>query len=195
MQQFQNQPVPDQLAQDVRNFTATMQKSYPNSVYTKDFVNILANIDMSKKQIEAKSKLDIGAMAPDVDLTTGDGKKVKLSSFKGKVVLMDFWASWCRPCRMESPNVVKAYNKYKDKGFVVLSISSDQDLEKWKTAIQQDGLIWSTHFADALGGNIANKTYEVSYIPKMFLLDKTGEIVGKDLRGEALEDAIKKLFP
>jgi peroxiredoxin len=195
MQQFQNQPVPDQLAQDVRNFTTTMQKSHPNSVYTKDFINILANIDMSKKQLEAKSKLEIGAMAPDVDLTTGDGKKVKLSSFKGKVVLMDFWASWCRPCRMESPNVVKAYNKYKDKGFVVLSISSDQDLEKWKTAIQQDGLIWSTHFADALGGNIANKTYEVSYIPKMFLLDKTGKIVGKDLRGEALEDAIKKLFP
>jgi len=195
MQQFQNQAVPDQLAQDIRSFTATMQKNHPNSVYTKDFVNILANIDMSKKQAEAKSKLDIGAMAPDVDLTTSDGKKVKLSSFKGKVVLMDFWASWCRPCRMESPNVVKAYNKYKDKGFVVLSISSDQDLDKWKTAIQQDGLVWTTHFADALGGNIANKTYEVSYIPKMFLLDKTGKIVGKDLRGEALEDAIKKLFP
>lgn len=194
LQQFQNQPVPEQLTQDIRVYAEKVNKELPNSPYAKDFQSIINNLDMQKKMSEAKSKLDIGAQAPDIDLIKEDGSKVKLSSFKGKIVLMDFWASWCRPCRMENPNVVAAYKKYKDKGLVVLSISQDQDLTKWKAAIGQDGLIWNTHFSDNLAGNAASSTYDVSYIPKTYLLDKSGKIAAKDIRGQALEIEIEKLI-
>lgn len=193
LQQFQNQPVPDQLTQDLRMFADKLNKELPSSPYAKDFQAIVQNLDAQKRMAEAKSKLDVGSLAPDIDLVKEDGSKVKLSSFKGKIVLMDFWASWCRPCRMENPNVVAAYKKYKDKGLVILSISQDQDLVKWKAAIGQDGLTWNTHFSDNLAGGIASSTYDVSYIPKTYLLDKTGKIVAKDLRGAALEAEIEKL--
>ena len=193
LQQFQNQPVPDQLTQDIRLFSEKLGKEMPNSNYAMDFQSIVNNLDAQKRMAEAKTKLDVGALAPDIDLVKEDGTKVKLSSFKGKIVLMDFWASWCRPCRMENPNVVAAYNKYKAKGLVILSISQDQDLAKWKAAIGQDGLIWPTHFSDNLAGGVASSTYDVSYIPKTYLLDKSGKIAAKDLRGLALEAEIEKL--
>ncbi|MFN7240626.1 MAG: TlpA family protein disulfide reductase, partial [Chitinophagales bacterium] len=193
LQQFQNQPVPEQLTQDIRVYTTVLTKELPNSLYAKDFQTIINNLDMQKKMAEAKSKLDVGSLAPDIELVKEDGTKTKLSSFKGKIVLMDFWASWCRPCRMENPNVVAAYKKYKDKGLVILSISQDQDLTKWKTAIGQDGLIWTTHFSDNLAGGVASSMYDVSYIPKTYLLDKSGKIAAKDLRGQALELEIEKL--
>lgn len=193
LQQFQNQPVPEQLTQDIRVFAEKLNKEMPGSNYANDFQAIVNNLDAQKRMAEAKTKLDVGAQAPDIDLVKEDGSKVKLSSFKGKIVLMDFWASWCRPCRMENPNVVAAYNKYKSKGLVILSISQDQDLTKWKAAIGQDGLTWTTHFSDNLAGGIASSTYDVSYIPKTYLLDKNGKIAAKDLRGPALEAEIEKL--
>jgi peroxiredoxin len=194
MQQLQNQAMPQQLAQDITNFTATMKKDLPNSVYTKDFENVVANLEAQKQANAAKLKLEIGSQAPDIELAKEDGSIVKLSSFKGKVVLMDFWASWCRPCRQENPNVVTAYNKYKTKGFVVASITQDRDLAKWKQAVQQDGLTWNTHFVDQLTKNQASLTYDVQYIPKTYLIDRTGKIVGKDLRGPALDAELEKIF-
>ena len=194
LQQYQNQPVPDQLATDVKIFSDKLKAEMPKSVYTADFNAIVYNLEMQKQMALAKAKLDVGSQAPDVELAKEDGTKVKLSSFRGKVVLMDFWASWCRPCRMENPNVVAAYNKYKNKGFVIVSISQDQDLAKWQTAIAQDGLVWNTHYADKLTGNQASSMYEVSYIPKTYLIDKNGKIAAKDLRGAALEVELEKLL-
>jgi thiol-disulfide isomerase/thioredoxin len=137
----------------------------------------------------------IGSAPPDIDLSSPDGKNIKLSSLKGKVVLIDFWASWCGPCRRENPHVVKVYEKYKAKGFEVYSVSLDKDANAWKDAIQKDQLIWPSHVSDLQGWQSgAAKLYNVSAIPKTFLLDKSGKIVGKDLRGEQLEKKLVEIF-
>ena len=137
----------------------------------------------------------IGAIAPDLAFPDPDGNIRKLSDLRGKVVLLDFWASWCRPCRGENPHVVAMYQKYHDKGFEVFSVSLDRDKESWKRAIAADGLVWPNHVSDLkYWSSEAARTYGVSSIPSTFLLDQNGRIIAKNLRGEALSNALKQLF-
>jgi peroxiredoxin len=150
-----------------------------------------------KGQIDIAKLTGIGK--PALEFTQNDtlDKPVSLSNFKGKYVLLDFWASWCGPCRAENPNVVAAYNKYKGKGFSILSVSLDQPgaKEKWMKAIHDDNLTW-THVSDLkFWDNAVAKEYGIQAIPQNFLIDPDGKIVGKDLRGDALEQKLATIFP
>jgi thiol-disulfide isomerase/thioredoxin len=146
--------------------------------------------------------LNIGDTAPEIEQEGIDGKMVKLSSLKNKLVLIDFWASWCRPCRLENPNVVKAYNDFKDKkfkggkkGFTIFSVSLDQNADAWKNAITQDGLLWKDHTCDMKGwANTAAQLYKINSIPNNYLIDGSGVIIAKNLRGENLSAELTKLL-
>lgn len=139
----------------------------------------------------------IGAVGTDaLDFTQNDpeGKPVSLSSFKGKYVLVDFWASWCKPCRMENPNVVKAYQKFSPKNFTVFGVSLDKEKDPWLKAIKTDGLAWTQVSDLQFWNNSAAVLYHVQGIPQNFLVDPNGKIVGRNLRGEALEAKLCELL-
>ncbi|MCF6405488.1 AhpC/TSA family protein [Chitinophaga filiformis] len=147
-------------------------------------------------RLAAVRNTQIGKMAPDFQQTAPDGKKVKLSDFRSQYVLLDFWASWCGPCREENPNVVAAYKQYKDKGFTVLGVSLDgpSQREAWLKAIEKDQLDW-TQVSDLKGwNNTAAKIYNIRAIPANFLLDPGGKIIARDLRGKALEEKLAEIF-
>lgn len=160
--------------------------------------------DELKKNTAVKSFVDrinnlkavlVGAQAPDFSIMGVDGKTINLADFKGKYVLIDFWASWCGPCRNENPNVVKAYHQYKNRNFTILGISLDKDKAAWIKAIKDDGLTWShaSELADFEGKTV--RLYQVNAIPSSFLLDPNGKIIARDLRGEALDAFLNKTLP
>jgi len=159
-------------------------KAYPDNDFVKQH----------HQMVEVERKTAIGSPAPEIELADPDGKIRKLSSMKGKVVLIDFWASWCGPCRKENPNVVAIYGKYHDKGFEVFSVSLDKDRSSWLAAIAKDNLSWPNHVSDLKYWKSAGAaTYGVTSIPFTVLVDKKGRIVAKKLRGEELENKVKEL--
>jgi peroxiredoxin len=175
--------------QFLSNLAKRFEKEAPNNSYSKDFVKQVK--DLEKKMASMPT---IGKQAPDITLSNPEGKPVSLSSLRGKYVLIDFWASWCGPCRQENPNVVRMYNKYKGKEFEIFGVSLDQDRAKWLGAIEKDKLTW-THVSDLKGWQSAGgQAYQVNSIPATFLIDKAGKIIAKNLRGDALEQKLEEVL-
>ena len=180
----------------LKSVSKAFKKKYPSSPITK-------SMDVQVQQIEAGYNQfknggipsEVSTLAPEISLPNPEGKTLQLSSLRGKVVLIDFWASWCGPCRRENPNVVAMYTKYKDKGFTIFSVSLDNDKEAWKRAIKADGLSWPYHVSDLKQWDSPLvQLYQFEGIPFTVLLDKKGNIVAKNLRGQALESKIKELL-
>lgn len=174
------------------DFAQRLNSKYPNHKFSKQVGNF---VGQQKQQSKSQGGFAMGTPAPEIKLKNPKGEEMALSDYKGQVVLLDFWASWCRPCRAVNPQVVAMYNKYKNKGFTVFSVSLDKNLQKWEKAIQQDNLTWDGHVSDLGGwGSAAAALYGVRSIPTTFLVDKEGKIVGKNIKGSQLEAKLKELL-
>lgn len=196
---------------------ARVKADYPDSEYVTDYSKYISSLKQKALQEQKSQKIQVGMKAPDIVLKDPYGKTRKLSDLKGKVVLLDFWASWCRPCRGENPNVVRVYNKYKDKGFTVFSVSLDgldsrtkaryktpeqinaaskREKDKWIAAIKQDNLTWKNHVSDLKKWECEPaRMYGVRSIPRAFMIDRDGNIASTSVRGaQAIEAMLKDLL-
>jgi thiol-disulfide isomerase/thioredoxin len=173
-----------------------LSDTYPGSPYSKDYDKMLAEFQNTMAmQSAGATNIAVGQPAPEIALPDPDGNVYKLSDLKGKVVLLDFWASWCGPCRRANPSVVSAYNRYKNKGFVVFNVSLDKDKQKWVDAIKQDGLSWKYHVSDLkYWDSQAARLYRVGAIPQQFLIDKQGKIAAISQSGMSLETELAKML-
>ena len=184
---------PKENVEILRKMADSYTEKYANSPVSKSLNEQVTQIESGYQEyLELKSGKKF---APDLIMKSPEGKEIKLSSLKGKVVLVDFWASWCGPCRKENPNVVRLYNKYKNKGFTIYSVSLDTEKSSWVNAIEQDGLIWPNHVSDLLGWkSFVVKLYGFDAIPHTVLVGKDGNIIDVGLRGKALEDKLAELL-
>lgn len=184
---------PKDNVEALKKMSDSFEKNYKDSPITKTIVEQVAQIESGYNEYEI---MKTGKKpAPEIIMDSPEGKEIRLSSLKGKVVLIDFWASWCGPCRKENPNVVKLYNKYKNKGFTIYSVSLDTDMASWTHAIEQDGLIWPNHVSDLLGWKtIITKIYGFNAIPYTVLVGKDGNIIDVGLRGDALEKKVAEIL-
>ena len=173
----------------LRKMESAFQRNYSDSPITGMISQQVAAIDAEYQNYE---RFNSGSMAaPEIALKNPSGTELRLSSLKGKVVLVDFWASWCAPCRKENPNVVRMYQKYRSQGFEVFSVSLDQDPDAWKGAIAKDGLVWKNHVSDLMGWQTPLvQSYGIQGIPHTVLLNRDGNIVGIGLRGAQLEQKL-----
>jgi peroxiredoxin len=212
--QLLNYTEPEKIMEIHETAIRKISATYPSSRYVQGYLAVLSPI---KNQL-AMQKIRVGVEAPNISLPSPDGTVYSLNDLRGKVVLLDFWAAWCRPCRMNNPEVVRIYNKYKNKGFTVFSVSLDgldemtkrrfggdevraaqyleSEKQKWQNAIAQDNLTWKYHVSDLKKWDCAPaKDYGVTGIPKTYLLDKQGKIVAIDPhRTNSLESELEKLL-
>lgn len=175
---------PDKYSDLYKSLDAGLSKKFPND----------KNVIMFHEVVERMLSTNVGQFAPEISLPSPDGKEIALSSLKGKLVLIDFWASWCGPCRKEMPNVIKIYSKFKNKGFEIYGVSLDQDKEKWMEAITKDGINWPQVSDLKYWDNVAARIYNVQGIPYTVLIDKDGKIIAKNLRGQELEKKIAEVL-
>ncbi|MFT4022353.1 MAG: TlpA disulfide reductase family protein [Flavihumibacter sp.] len=176
---------PSLLPDDIERYTRLLDPSLENTQYVKLLRELPATLRAT----------GIGSQAPDIALPNPEGKTVRLSDYYGRYVLVDFWAAWCVPCRRENPNVVRVYNRYKDKGFTVFGVSLDSKKEAWVKAIAQDGLNWPQVSDLKFWDSDPAKRYGIRGIPGNVLLDRSGKIIARNLRGEELEKKIASLLP
>lgn len=205
------------IAKDMDKIQDDFLAKYPDSYVTFDIINSKAVvIDPQKfepfynllsarlrntkegkllgEQLEIAKKTSVGNPAMDFSQKSVEGEVISLSSLRGKYILLDFWASWCGPCRAENPNVLKAYNQFKDKNFDVLAVSLDEDRDAWLKAIKEDGMPW-IHVSDLKGfENAAAVQYGIRAIPQNFLIDPSGKIIATNLRGEKLEKTLTEMI-
>jgi thiol-disulfide isomerase/thioredoxin len=189
---------PDNL-EILRSVADAFRKKFAGSPMAETMDNQVLQIQSAYKEYELSKKGNMDkneSFAPEIRMKDPNGNIRKLSSLKGKIVLIDFWASWCGPCRRENPNVVKLYKNYKDKGFTVFSVSLDNNPIAWKQAIATDGLLWPDHVSDLMGWDTPlTQTYEFNSIPHTVLIDKKGRIIATGLRGASLEQKLRELMP
>lgn len=174
----------DQEFPFIDSIAQVVNRDMPDYKIKRDFI----------EEIDKLRKLAVGSPAPEISLPDPDGNTVKLSSLKGSYVLIDFWASWCGPCRKENPNVVRLYQQYHDQGFEIFGVSLDRTAEDWVRAIKDDGLTWVQVSDLKYFESEAAREYNISAIPATILLDRDGNIIAKNLRGKMLENKLDELF-